>query len=727
LSSRDNWREFPAESVPDLRQPLADRRARFSAGGRMDVTATVNSDNNTLQTQGVPAIGTPNPSSPDAALFAALMASSTGGTAAVPAAPAAGLGAQGSGSQAAALMGELTAAMPIRFTVTPNSNTPNDSALEDFAVQMGIDRSLAHLLLTQTTQAPGAVTPATSGADNQPLAAPVNPLELAIKDIATVGMVAPKVAQAIVNKVAATAQVVSPANDIKNIEPTNVIATQAGIDNSSLMPAPTLSDEDLLKAKKVKLRTSSDSEQSHADHSVEALSSLMRLSQEAKFTPAISLPKANVSVTPESLAANSGTNISAGAESNLAGVSVTGDAFKLARASASNQPLVDMTQSMNVAAENTHTAVQVTAADAVQNSSVSMPDTLKAVDQNASMANKNPNIDQASFNVVSTTVIPGSNPAQGVSVSQPPPAILSQDWLRSMGAQSALAAPTTPTASAEVAAGTSITKDGTVNSMAGVNAVLSVQKTELQGAGKPSALARATRATDQTVLPNTLHNVTLDPALITAPLHISKPAILPDMGASSLAQATGQWANLRLGDQVNGSQSADTSARPTDPAAQAILNTPIELPRPDKSYETRMEEFSSQVASRLLAQVKTEKYAVNLKVTPENLGPISISLNVDGNNLNAHFGAAVPEVRALLQAALPSLKSNLESAGFNLGNTTFSQSGQGSGSAFANQSGSNPQPMRTPSQANLLKPTPEEGAGVAVSSGNSPHVLDVYA
>jgi flagellar hook-length control protein FliK len=295
------------------------------------------------------------------------------------------------------------------------------------------------------------------------------------------------------------------------------------------------------------------------------------------------------------------------------------------------------------------------------------------------------------------------------------PGISSEAWLRSLGAaNTTLNASTDPTTMGVAASMIDpLANNGlSVASKTGSKAKASAQSVE----------SNAAVATDEPNL--TLPNVTIvNAAKVLAGVaeKAQRPSDSPTGGA--LTSATAVDPTLASGSSLSATNAA-SSGSAVDQKAQELLNTPIELPQPDKSYAQRMDDFSAQVASRLMAQIKTEKYSINLKVTPENLGPIAISLTVDGNKLNAHFGAAVPEVNSLLKAALPNLKDNLESQGYNLGTTSFSQSGSGFGAAFGNQtsSGSNASAAVT-----SVKAASETVPDAPVSVEPSTHVLDVYA
>ncbi|MEY3465883.1 MAG: Flagellar hook-length control protein, partial [Pseudomonadota bacterium] len=56
------------------------------------------------------------------------------------------------------------------------------------------------------------------------------------------------------------------------------------------------------------------------------------------------------------------------------------------------------------------------------------------------------------------------------------------------------------------------------------------------------------------------------------------------------------------------------------------------------------------------------------------LGPMDISLRVDGNRVTANVAVNHPEVRGLLESGLPRLRESLESAGLSLTNWSFAQS-----------------------------------------------------
>jgi flagellar hook-length control protein FliK len=109
-------------------------------------------------------------------------------------------------------------------------------------------------------------------------------------------------------------------------------------------------------------------------------------------------------------------------------------------------------------------------------------------------------------------------------------------------------------------------------------------------------------------------------------------------------------------------------------ASGGVMNEPLRMPESKLDFATRAEMFADQVAQRVLGQIRSEQYDVNLQLDPRNLGPMDISLRVDGNRVTANVAVNHPEVRGLLESGLPRLRESLESAGLSLTNWSFAQS-----------------------------------------------------
>lgn len=119
--------------------------------------------------------------------------------------------------------------------------------------------------------------------------------------------------------------------------------------------------------------------------------------------------------------------------------------------------------------------------------------------------------------------------------------------------------------------------------------------------------------------------------------------------------------------------------------SSADTATPVRVPDGSLPIEQRAEEFAEQVGRRLLQQIRESRWTVSLQLDPQHLGPMDIELQLEGNQVVANVAVASPEVRHLLESALPKLRESLDSAGLNLAGWSFAQSGSHGSRDFAEQ------------------------------------------
>ena len=77
--------------------------------------------------------------------------------------------------------------------------------------------------------------------------------------------------------------------------------------------------------------------------------------------------------------------------------------------------------------------------------------------------------------------------------------------------------------------------------------------------------------------------------------------------------------------------------------------------------------WSQQLSDRVLWLARGDVQNAQINITPAHLGPIQISLSLNGEQMTAHFVSANQEVRQALEDALPRLREMLAGAGVNLG------------------------------------------------------------
>jgi len=77
--------------------------------------------------------------------------------------------------------------------------------------------------------------------------------------------------------------------------------------------------------------------------------------------------------------------------------------------------------------------------------------------------------------------------------------------------------------------------------------------------------------------------------------------------------------------------------------------------------------WNQQLGDRVLWMARGEAQTAQINITPAQLGPIQISISLQGDQMTAQFISAHQEVRQALEDAMPRLREMLANAGINLG------------------------------------------------------------
>lgn len=124
-----------------------------------------------------------------------------------------------------------------------------------------------------------------------------------------------------------------------------------------------------------------------------------------------------------------------------------------------------------------------------------------------------------------------------------------------------------------------------------------------------------------------------------------------------------------------------TAGRLHETAAAAPQNTP------SITAHLHDNKWSQQLSDRVLWLARGDVQNAQINITPAHLGPIQISLSLNGEQMTAHFVSAHQEVRQALEDALPRLREMLAGAGINLGQANVgSQQQQAQAEQFATKS-----------------------------------------
>ncbi|MDR1849677.1 MAG: flagellar hook-length control protein FliK [Zoogloeaceae bacterium] len=102
--------------------------------------------------------------------------------------------------------------------------------------------------------------------------------------------------------------------------------------------------------------------------------------------------------------------------------------------------------------------------------------------------------------------------------------------------------------------------------------------------------------------------------------------------------------------------STSKAGNPDAPRATATLSTPV-----------TSRAWGERLGEQIIWMTKNGQQQVELKLHPANLGPLSISLNMNGDKATINFTVATMEVRQAIEEALPRLREMMSAAGVSLG------------------------------------------------------------
>lgn len=128
-----------------------------------------------------------------------------------------------------------------------------------------------------------------------------------------------------------------------------------------------------------------------------------------------------------------------------------------------------------------------------------------------------------------------------------------------------------------------------------------------------------------------------------------------DSFASSLAEA----ANTAAAPIGNAGMAATAASAHRTHEAPATPS-PIASPLHDRNIWTQ------DFGDRIVWMAKQDQQSADIRITPANLGPVQISLNIEDGKASAVFASPHAEVRQAIEEALPRLREMLNSAGISL-------------------------------------------------------------
>jgi flagellar hook-length control protein FliK len=178
----------------------------------------------------------------------------------------------------------------------------------------------------------------------------------------------------------------------------------------------------------------------------------------------------------------------------------------------------------------------------------------------------------------------------------------------------------------------------------------------------------------------------------TSPLPIDVPVEQPLQGLpGSMAGAAGAQANVlqEVARQVTDAQllndiAADAATQGTDMDAPDSLQgstAPFQLQQPQVAAQTTHTQaaidrpvhspvgsgaWAEEIGTRVVMMTGSGNHTASLKLSPEHLGPLEISITVRDDKASVWFGAAHADTRAAIETALPRLREMFEAHGLSL-------------------------------------------------------------
>jgi flagellar hook-length control protein FliK len=184
----------------------------------------------------------------------------------------------------------------------------------------------------------------------------------------------------------------------------------------------------------------------------------------------------------------------------------------------------------------------------------------------------------------------------------------------------------------------------------------------------------------------------------------------PDAGAGAASpnNASGPAQNLPAGDPSQQLAALD----PTQAVNRAGAGGTV--PAGHVQASVGSSEWTGEIASQVTLMSAHGIHSADLKLSPAELGPLHIRIDVQDGTASVWFQAAHPATRAALEQSLPQLRDLLSAQGMSLGD-----------------SGVNRGPPRdpTPARSSGIAPAPVEPAAAVVSAETPVRVglVDAYA
>lgn len=146
----------------------------------------------------------------------------------------------------------------------------------------------------------------------------------------------------------------------------------------------------------------------------------------------------------------------------------------------------------------------------------------------------------------------------------------------------------------------------------------------------------------------------------------------------------------------SGSEVASTGTDPANLMAPAGIHAPSRsvdgaapfTGSPTPTPNLHGDNFDDELGTRMSWLADQKIGHAHIKLSPAELGPVEVRLHLNGDQVNASFSSAQPEVRQALENSLPRLRDMLGQHGFQLGQADVGQQQQQASQNAPQRSGS---------------------------------------
>ncbi len=139
------------------------------------------------------------------------------------------------------------------------------------------------------------------------------------------------------------------------------------------------------------------------------------------------------------------------------------------------------------------------------------------------------------------------------------------------------------------------------------------------------------------------------------------------------------------------SLTAHTTPVSLAPNAQTSMTNNIAQPGASAQLNAQLgtTQWQDSLGQQIIMLSRNGQQSVQLRLHPEELGTLHISLRLDDNQAQIHLASANSQVRSALEAALPHLRSAMAESGINLGQSSVASDNSGWQQAQQHMAGNN--------------------------------------